>query len=333
MSVKTKFINVDKIPFVIEPVKENISLPEFLEILQADNAFFKEKLLEHGVLLFRNFPLTADDHFHQVISALNTGKSMDYIGGDSPRTKQQNKIYTSTEAPPEITLHLHNEMSFAANYPKHIYFYCDIAPVDRGETIIGDAKKIYQDINDGVKERFSTRQLKYISRYYCRSMIHEFINSIKKGHKSWIEVFETADKDEMIARCKESGFDYKWLKNDWIEVSQTRPAFLDHPVTKERCWFNQVHLYDFNPRLLGWKNFLGSKLVYANKNTRLHDVAYGDNSKIERKDIYHAIDVLEKNTVKFPWRKGDVMVCDNIRIMHGRAPFSGKRRILTSMTQ
>lgn len=332
MTVKTSFVTKENIPFVIEPVKENISFNEFLELLKAENPFFKKALIDHGVLLLRGFPIGSAEDFHQTVAALDTGKPMDYIGGDSPRSKQHKKIYTSTEAPPSLTLYLHNEMSFSKVYPKHIYFYCDIAPQERGETIIGDAKKIFEAVDPAVRNRLDEKQLTYISRYYCKSKIFEFMSSIRKGHKSWIEVFETTDKQELESKCRESGFDYKWLKNEWIEVSQTRPAFLHHPVTGDKVWFNQAHLYDFNPRLLGWSNYMAAKLVYAKKETKLHDVAYGDGTPIARKDLYHIIDVMDQQSVYFPWRKGDVLVCDNIRIMHGRAPFKGKRRILTAMT-
>ena len=44
------------------------------------------------------------------------------------------------------------------------------------------------------------------------------------------------------------------------------------------------------------------------------------------------MDVLDKNTIAFQWLKGDALVLDNVLSMHGRAAFTGKRRILASMT-
>jgi alpha-ketoglutarate-dependent taurine dioxygenase len=65
---------------------------------------------------------------------------------------------------------------------------------------------------------------------------------------------------------------------------------------------------------------------------RLHEVFFADGSTIPLKDLYHILDVLDANTIYFPWKKGDVLVLDNILAMHGRAVFSGKRRILAAMT-
>jgi alpha-ketoglutarate-dependent taurine dioxygenase len=91
-------------------------------------------------------------------------------------------------------------------------------------------------------------------------------------------------------------------------------------------------LYDFNPRLLGLKRYIGAKLFYLQKRTRLHEVEFSDGSRIPRKDLYHILDTLNQKTVCFSWQKGDVLVLDNILSMHGRAPFTGKRRILTALT-
>lgn len=326
----TKFITKEKLPLVIEAKDKNVSLSDLLSELRSKNSYFKEELLKHGGLLFRNFPINNAKDFHEVIKALGTGSCVDYIGGDSPRNKVEGNIYTSTETPPFLKLPLHNELSFVKNYPSHIYFYCDVASPIGGETILGDTRKIFNEIDPKVKEKFCSKQLKYTSRYYYKN---SFMEKYIRSHKTWINVFETEDKKEVEQKCKENDFGYKWNKNDWIEIHQVRPAILTHPQTNETVWFNQVHLYDFNPKFLGLKAYLGAKLFYFRKHTKLHEICYADDSKISRKDIYHILDVLEKNTLYFKWQKGDVLALDNILAMHGRAPFSGKRRILTAMTR
>ena len=244
----------------------------------------------------------------------------------------KNSVYTSTEAPPSIRIHLHNEMSFTKNYPKHIYFYCDIPPETGGETYIGDARRIYNDIDKSVKEKFETKGLKYVSRYYRKDWLMDLINKIQRGHKTWMQVFETESKGEVEQKCKANEINFKWNKNDWLEINRIRPATIKHPITKENIWFNQVHLFDYNPRFVGWWRYMGMCLAYKRPNTLVDEMFYADDSKISRKDMYHVHDVLDKNSIYFPWQKGDVMALDNILTMHARAPFKGKRRILTAMT-
>jgi alpha-ketoglutarate-dependent taurine dioxygenase len=330
MDFDAHFINTKELPLVIEPKNKNINLNESLNLISSNKNYFKEAILKYGGILFRNFPIENEKDFSSLITHLDTGKFINYIGGDSPRNKIIDGVYTSTEAPPSVKILLHNELSFVNKHPKHIYFYCQIAPVAKGETIIADARKIYRDVDPSVKGRFKEKGLKYISRYFYKNDFMKFI--AQNAHKSWIDVFETENKEEVEKLCKENDFEMKWNKNDWIEISQTRPATMNHPITQEPIWFNQAHLYDFNPKFLGLWKYLGTKLFYFRRYTKLHDVYHADGSKISKKDLYHVIDVLEKNTIAFPWQKGDVMVLDNVLSMHGRETFSGKRRVLTAMT-
>jgi alpha-ketoglutarate-dependent taurine dioxygenase len=328
--ITEKFINDEKLPLVIEPKDSSMGKEDLLDLIDKENAYFKKQLLKYGGLLFRGFGLDTAKDFEDLIIRFNLGSFIDYIGGDSPRTKVHGSVYTSTEAPPSLKIPLHNELSFVKKYPGHIYFFCEVEPIKDGETIIADCRKIFKSIHPKVREHFNKRGLKYISRYFYKDA---FISRLSKGsHKSWITVFETEDKNDVEKKCKENDFHYKWNKNDWIEVSQIRPASIVHPKTHEQVWFNQAHLYDFNPKFLGFKRYIGAKIFYARRYTKLHDIYFADGKSIPRKELYHVLDVLDKNTVAFPWRKGDALVLDNVLTMHGRNAFEGKRRILTAMT-
>lgn len=327
------FLNKEQLPLVLEPTQA-LSFSNFLQEIQHNQEVLKEKILKYGGVLFRNFPVEGADAFNAVVDALGLGKPISYVGGDTPRSKVKGKVYTSTEAPPSLLLPLHNEMSFINNYPKHIYFYCDVEPqLGGGETTIADARAVYRAVDAQVRDRFIQKELRYISNFYGKSKLLDVINRYVKAHKNWMDALETADKKEAEKRCLENDFDYQWMKNEWLQIVYKRPSTLIHPVTGENVWFNQAHLYDYNIRLMGFWKWLGTKLIYMRKNTVMHEIYFGDKSKVSQEDLYHVMDVLEQKTIKFPWKKGDVMVLDNILTMHGRAPYKGKRRILVSLTR
>lgn len=329
--MKTSFINSEQLPLVITPPYPMVH-KECYAFLKENHTLLSQYLLQHGALLFRGFPITNAEEFSTFITSLNLGNFLDYIGGDSPRNKINGGVYTSTEAPPSLKIPLHNELSFVKNYPRHIYFFCETAPTDRGETIIADSRKVYQAVKSDVTARLQEKGIKYRSSYYQKSLLMELINKFQRSHKSWPEVFETPHKHEVERKCQESDFSYEWQKDDWIQIHQHRPAIMNHPETGDTVWFNQIHLYDFNPKLLGMWRYCAAKLVYMQEHMRLHEVFYGDGTQIPRSDIYHIMDILDQQTISFPWMKGDVMVLDNALTMHGRAPFTGKRRILAAMT-
>lgn len=329
---KTFCLNNDRLPFVIQSQQTTSSKQDFFDLLSSQKSAFKEKLSLHGGLLFRGFPLETADDFADAIRHLGLGQFVDYIGGDSPRIKINEGVYTSTEAPPSFKILLHNELSFVKYYPKNIYFFCQIPPKKKGETIIADARKVYEAIDPSIRDYFINKKLRYVSCYYYKSLVMNWLNKIQNSHKSWIQVFETSSKQEVEKKCKEHDFEFKWAKNDWLQISQVRPATILHPETGEKVWFNQAHLYDFNPKLLGMWRYIGAKMFYCRNHTKLHQIFYGDHSPIPREHLYHVMDVLDAKTIAFPWKKGDLLVLDNVLAMHGRATFEGKRRILTAMT-
>jgi alpha-ketoglutarate-dependent taurine dioxygenase len=329
---KRAFINKEQLPLVIQPSQTCSSKTDFFDLLSSKKALFKEQLSKYGGILFRGFPAQNANDFAEAIRHLGLGRFVDYIGGDSPRKKINEGVYTSTEAPPSVKIPLHNELSFVKYYPKNIYFFCEIPPKEKGETIIADARKVYEAIDPAVKKRFTDKGLRYVSCYYHKSLVMDLLNKLQPCHKTWIQVFESDSKAAVELKCHEHEFEFKWAKNDWLQISQTRPAIMAHPETGEKVWFNQAHLYDFNPKLIGTWRYIGAKLFYCRKHTKLHQIFYADHQTIPRVDLYHVMDVLDSQTIAFPWQKGDLLVLDNVLAMHGRATFEGKRRILAAMT-
>lgn len=322
----------EQFPVLISSQYPNFNFQDFLHSLQENENSLRQLLLTYGGLLFRGFPIHCAKDFSRVVESMRLGNFVNYIGGDSPRDKIEKNVYTSTEAPPAIHIPLHQELSFIKYSPRHIYFFCKTAPQHGGQTIIADARRIYKALNAKLKDKFIENGLTYISRYYGYSKIMEWVNKFQRSHKSWIEVFETKDKQDVEKKCLDNEFKWKWLQHDWIEIQQTRPAIMEHPLTKEIVWFNQAHLYDFNPKLLGWTRYMAAKLFYYRKSTLLHEIKFANGETIPRQDLYHILDILDQHTIYFPWHSGDVLVLDNILAMHGRAPFKGARRILTALT-
>lgn len=305
----------------------------FLEQVIQERDALCEIILKTGGVLLRGFPIHSSEQFACVIQALNLGKFTSYIGGDSPRSKVSDYVYTSTEAPPWVTIPLHNELSFADSYPKHIYFYCDTAPqVGIGSTTVGDARQIYRDLDPKVRDKFISKGIRYISRYHAASLFMRMIYKIQPGHKSWQEVFAVDSMHELEKVCVQYNFAYEWLANNWAKIISHRPATIQHPLTDETVWFNQIQLYDYNPRFLGKLGYLVLKLAYSRPNTLVHETCFADGEKMSREDIYHIWDVLQKNTLRFDWQKSDMLILDNVLAMHGRESFKRPRRILTAMT-
>ncbi len=326
------FINEQNMPLVISPKGDSADLTSFQIWAEGHQQELGSLLKIDGALLLRDFPVATAEQFASIIQSILGRKLMDYRGGEGSRKKVAEGVYTSTEAPPEFHIPLHHELSCSNYPPDYICFYCEIAPDSgSGQTLLGKTDSITQEIllHPKIWNFFNEKKLKYISRHPPAG---SFFSKVNQTHKTWQDVFETNDKIEVERICQLKGLKYQWL-GDWIEVARVIPAiqgpdfYFDHPY-----WFNQAHLYHANPRIRGgWINHILANLLYLIPSTKQYDVTLEDGSPIPKEIIYGIYDILEHKTIKFDWQKGDVLIIDNRRALHGRASYSGARRILASM--
>ena len=117
----------ENLPRVVEPDAEGVDLRRWA---QGNVRFVREQLLTYGAMLFRGFGVRTIDEFGELTRILSPDL-IDYAEPSSPRTELSDRVYTSTEYPPEQSILLHNELSYAHEWPQTIYFYCQ-QPAARG---------------------------------------------------------------------------------------------------------------------------------------------------------------------------------------------------------
>ncbi|MFC6632383.1 TauD/TfdA family dioxygenase [Microbulbifer taiwanensis] len=325
MSITTKIYNeLAGSPFIIEAEGPpgDFRLSELKEWKQANNDFFKEKLLVHGAVWLRNFGVDTVERFDESLQQFKTSGLLDYTGGNSPRTKLSTGIYTSTEYPPEYFISLHNELSYTDQWPDHLFFCCVTAPEQYGNTLIADGRKILQLLDPEVVEMFEQRKVTYIRN------LHDGTGFFGA---SWQDTFETQDKDEVTEFCKKSNIDFEWKKDGGLRTMQLGLGVATHPVTKEKVWFNQAdqfhasnHPPDYYAAMV---DMCGGKLDELPQHA-----CFGDGSEMSDEVLDSIRNAFKQLTVYFPWRKGDVLIIDNMLMAHGRAPYSGDRKILVAMS-
>ena len=64
-----------------------------------------------------------------------------------------------------------------------------------------------------------------------------------------------------------------------------------------------------------------------------HHACFGDGSPLEEADLNQIRAAMIAEERVFDWQAGDVLLVDNILVMHGRRPFLGERRVLVSLGQ
>ena len=281
-----------------------------------------EWLHRNGAVLLRGFGVESAQEFHDVVAAIEP-RLLSYVGGDSPRKAVADRIYTSTEFPPELEIGLHNELSYTRSWPDRIFFCCLVVADSGGETQIADGRKVLDQMEPTVRDRFAEKGVLY--RQHLRDG-----NGEAGPGKSWQETFETAERNEVERICRGQGMEFEWTRRG-LCTSLRNPGIITHPPTGEDCWFNQADL---------WHRSFDS--VKAQEGCAVSEAAgeeaigshacYGDGSEIPIADLRAVRSAYRTSEVVFPWRAGDVLILDNVIAMHGRKPFAGDRRVLVAMT-
>ena len=145
---------------------------------------------------------------------------------------------------------------------------------------------------------------------------------------SYAEAFGTEDRGAVERYCRANGIEFEWQPDGGLRTRQRRSAVVRHPVTGQRCWFNQI------PFLNEWtiapevREYLVD--VYGAEglpfNTR-----YGNGDPIGEDVVELLNTVYEANTAREPWQAGDLLLVDNVRTAHAREAFEGPREVLVAM--
>jgi alpha-ketoglutarate-dependent taurine dioxygenase len=299
------------IPLVIEASASHTQLRPWV---QMHRAFIDEQLKRFGALLFKNFRVQ-DEEAPTILEDL-CGALISYIYRSTPRTQVAKNIYTATEYPANQIIPQHNENAYALDWPMRLAFFCSFPAEQGGETPIADSVKVTRRISNTIINKFIAKQIMYVRNYEAGMDL------------SWQTVFQTETRQGVEEYCTAHSINCEWLKNDTLRTWQVCPAVVPHPLTRQKIWFNQVHLFhisNLNDKIRG-------ALLNIYKESELpRNAYYGDGEPIEPDALKCIRQAYDDETISFIWQRGDVMLLDNMLVSHGRKAFTGKRRILVAM--
>lgn len=269
---------------------------------------------EHGALLIRGLGLGDADQVGAVFRQL--GSLMAETEAFAPRRRYGDNVYSSSKWPPGQPMCMHNELSYLLEFPGLMLFACLSAPTAGGATGVAAAPAVLRALPGELVERLERTGWMLIRNY------NEDIGA------SVSEAFGTDDREAVEAYCRANAIDFAWQPDGGLRTWQRRSAVVEHPVTGERCWFNQIAFlneWTIDPEV---REFLVD--MYGEDglpfNTR-----FGNGEPITE-DIVQLINgVYDANTARESWQPGDLMLVDNVRTAHSREPFEGPREVLVAM--
>jgi TfdA family taurine catabolism dioxygenase TauD len=154
-----------QLPWIIERIARPEApdgAAELASWFAAERPRIEEQILTHGAILFRGTGIGSPEELALFLRTA-APSLLDYVTGNSPRTRIERGVYTSTEYPAPYLIWLHNEMSYSHVWPEKLFFCCVIAPRSGGETVVvADSRELLRRLDPAIIDEFRRRGVMYI---------------------------------------------------------------------------------------------------------------------------------------------------------------------------
>ncbi|MFD2470408.1 TauD/TfdA family dioxygenase [Amycolatopsis silviterrae] len=270
---------------------------------------------ENGAVLVRGLGLA-----EQAVVAAVFGRLADLLMTEreafAPRTAHPGGVHSSTEWPPNQPMCMHHELSYTLEFPGLMLFACVRPPSSGGVTGVSDSAAVLAALPGDLRTRFERD-----GWLLTRSFNDEIGASVA-------EAFGTEDRGAIENYCRANRIEFAWQSDGGLRTRQRRSAIVGHPVTGQRCWFNQIA-------------FLNEWTMAPEVHEYLVDIygadglpfntCFGDGEPIGEDVVQLLNEVYEEHTVREPWEAGDLLLVDNVRTAHSRDAYEGLREVLVGL--
>jgi hypothetical protein len=283
--------------------------------VQAHQDDVERAFADTGAVLLRGFIVSEPAELEQICQVF-VPELMAYSEASTPRTSLGGGVYTSTEYPADQYIAPHNEMAYASHWPRRIWFYCAHPPQLGGATPMVDCEALYEAMDPALRERFEHEGVLYVRNF---------------GHGvdlSWQSVFGTDNPSTVEAICRANGIRIEWRTAGRLRTSQKGQAVLSHLNGKQKLWFNSAHMFHVSALPPSVRAALETTL---GPDELPRNAFYGDGSPIDAEVIARIRASYRDLSLRFEWRRGDLLMLDNMRWAHGRDAFQGERKVWVTM--
>jgi alpha-ketoglutarate-dependent taurine dioxygenase len=284
----------------------------------ATGEVINELLPRFGGVLLRGLPLADKAGFEELVASLGYD-GVGYTGGIAVRKQDSGLALNASAEDRRITLSPHNEMAYLSDYPRKIFFFCDIEAPRGGEVPINDIRENVKKIPLVIQRELRTRGIRYYRNLPAES---------SRAEMGWIETFGTDDKGRVAEHLLASNYEHEWGEDNRLRYYYRKDPFVTHHETGEELWFNQVTELHCSY----WRSHPEFRADLPDHEYPA-TTTYGDGTAFDEDQISFLRGALWQTSRAVKMRKGDVLVLDNQVLQHGRFSYSGTRRHFVSLTR
>lgn len=266
-----------------------------IDILGLDRQEIVDCFKSSNLLLFRGFEVDTDK-FKTFTELLSTN-FVSYVGGAYSREmiNGDKTLLSVTGGKQHFAVPLHGEMYYRKQKPEIIWFYCASPALKEGETTVCDGRQVYNELSDATRSLLQEKRLKYIRTYPTGV---------------WQKIYQTDDIEILKKVCTENDMQLQVNADFSITTEYTTSA-----IQVSRCGKYNVFINNILP-----------VVEQESKGSQTSIVRLEDYSKLPDEVIDEIKQVSDRLTQLVSWKKGDILMVDNTRLLHGRRSFADEQR-------
>ena len=353
--------NENEMPLVIEA--KNDTRIQFLHGFLANHSSqLLEDVATYGAVLFRGFDVASDEDFEKTILSIDGLNGIsDAFMSEEGRTHTGNLNYvlhTNAVYKTGGTVYLggfHSENYYGPDVPAYLAFCCHQPSERGGETGLINMEKIYPHLDNQLKEKLEKQ-----SFFVCKWLVSEVSQRYKLSTETIEKICNHFDlpivghgKDKFILLYKPSVFEHPQTKKKAMQINlfellplnaELRKCFMNDYPGKSWFWHRfvwklpAVVLSIIETIFIMFTSFFHSPkdaLAILMNKIKTHQASkkkasYNDvkvGSCFSDSDIKDLAKLMRDYYSSCLWKKGDVLLIDNRKVVHAGMPGAGPRLV------
>lgn len=286
----------------------------------------KESIMDlvdtHGAVLLRGAVCGPDPAscFSEFAQSLRLAPFADTSESAAPRANVAPFVWTANEAPASAAIPFHHEMAQASVCPRYIAFFCERPSSRGGRTPLVRSRDIAAELRRDwprCADEMDRRRVRYVRTLPCED------DDTSPIGKSWRTAFQTDSREACERTLRARGIKCTWQADGSLTTLSPACRVFGTDAIGRETFFNSIVAAQ-----AGWKD---------RRNVKTDAVIYADGEPLTmecRALLNHTARRMEASAVRLQWQRGDVIILDNLQVLHAREPFPDEptpRRVLASL--
>ena len=255
-----------------------------------------------GAIVFRGS--LGFDEYLDITNAFCTD-FLPYLGGSNHGRElvdEDAQIMTAPGGANNHAIAMHGEMYYQQTRPDLLFFQCHTPARRDGETLLADGCRVFSEMGGALRDGLAERRVTYHRR---------------RDERVWTRLYRTSDREVLRSYCAQMSVDARFDDDGCLWT-----RFTDAASHRSRG---------------GAPAFINNVLTFGLQALRCEGqpfswVTYDDGQPIPAEILLEAERLVAGLVQPIRWRRGDVLIVDNARMLHGRNAFDDpERRILLRM--